>query len=211
MNIILESVFDKPGVCPIYDEPGVCPKCGQPMRALRLYSADTQSTSMGSTSTYRAGRWEKTTRVTTHYFNIQPRVLGFCEVCHHEEQDKRQTERGQNPASPVWWVVGAVLAAIGLAIIIRSMILNEHDVGALLSFGFAAFAIGLVLFFRRIGKYNRERKEYLRCRSGKRDFFEISESTVAVVLSQRQAGKAWLTEQQLKEIQAQNDPLGLGF
>ena len=209
MNILLDSVYDRSGVCPVYDEPGACPKCGSPMRAIRLYRADTRTYGLSSSKNYRAGRWVTTTTYATNYDNIQPCALGFCEACYREEQERLQAEQGRTPPSPAKWVAGAILAAVGTALIVRSILLNEHEVGPLLAFAFAAFAAGLYLFFKDIGSYRKKRQEHLRYKAGVRDYSPMSESAVASVLTARTPNTAYLTDQGLQELRAKSGPMGL--
>ena len=207
MKVLLDNICDPPMVCPVYDEPGICPKCGQRMRPVRLFHADTRTTTMGSTKTYYGGRWVTNTTYNTNYYNIQPCILGFCDACHRAEQDRDQAEKGQNPPSPVKWIAGILLTVYGIAFTVRSIILNEPDVNLLLASAFAALALGLYLFFKNIGKYRKERKNYLRYRAGERDFTTVADSSIATVLTLRIQNEAYLTAESLQELQKNDNPL----
>ena len=207
MKVLLDSVCDPPIVCPVYDEPGACPKCGQPMRPIRLFHADTRTAALSSSKDYRGGRWVTTTTYNTSYNNIQPCTLGFCDACHRAEQDSDQARKGQNPPSPVKWIAGVVLTVYGIAFTVRSIILNESEVNALLASAFAALALGLYLFFKNIGKYRKERKDHLRYKAGERDFTTVSESGIASMLTLKIPNEAYLTEEGLQELQKNSNPL----
>ena len=103
----------------------------------------------------------------------------------------------------------AILAAVGTTLIVRSILLNEHEVGPLLAFAFAAFAAGLYLFFKDIGSYRKKRQEHLRYKAGVRDYSPMSESAVASVLTARTPNTAYLTDQGLQELRAKSGPMGL--
>lgn len=206
MNIIIDSVYDRPGVCPVYDEPGVCPKCGQPMRAIRLYRADTQTLRDNPKQTYQGGRWVTTQQVSTQYSNIQPCALGFCDACYRAEQERLRVEKAQNPPSPSKWLPGAILAGVGLVVMLVRLIAFNEQKGLLLGLGLLAFMAGLYLFFQHIGKYSKQRKEYLRCKAGERDDSPMTASAIASVLTAR-TPNAYLTEESLGQLQKNNDPL----
>lgn len=210
MGILIESLMSTPGVCPVYDEPGKCPVCGRELRTMHLYSADTSQTFGPTTSQYYAGRTVKSTPVTTHYTNIRPCTACFCEPCYRNEAEGRYRKEHSRKPSPAAWIAGLVFAVIGAAIIIRSMILNEHEVGGLLFFGFVAFGAGLTVFFKRLSPYRKEMKEYLKCRSeGTASSLaagNLPDDLMASFMTGSVKGKKFMTEKELADLQKQNNP-----
>lgn len=208
MNDSSKKYIDDTNDSAVYDEPGICPKCGNPMRAVHLYCADTFTMNMGTTSNYYGGRWVKTTKYATSYSNIRPHLAGVCDVCVREEQERKQSKIGQTPPDPAKWIIGAILTVYGIVFIVRSIILNESEVGLLLASAFIAFIVGLWLFCKNIGKYSKARRLHLRYKAGGRDYTTVSASTAALILTIRHKDSKteYMTEEQLHELAKKQNP-----
>ena len=195
MNIICDSVVEKPGVCPVYDEAGICPSCGQAMREIKVYCADELVLKGDTVSTYYGGRTVCNTPLTVIQKNAQPFCVGFCDACYRAE---KETEKGNKEPSPAKWIAGAVFAVAGAAVIIRSMILNEHEVNTLLAIGFFAFALGLFGFFRELSVYRKDLKYCREMASDDQKSKPASDSLIVTALNaspeRKENGKVYLTE-----------------
>ena len=174
-----------------YDHPGVCPKCGNPMRSLELYHADT-SFSRGETVVDK-------TYYITRYMNIMPRTIGFCDTCCQREIEANAMVKPRTGG----WIKGLVitLIAIGGILAVSWSELEESTTNVLLGIALLLLIYGLYGFVTDLRKFRKQRQEYVQYKSGTNEpYSPWSAATIADALTKALNGEAYLTPEYVSKM-----------
>ena len=178
----------------VYDTPGTCPVCGAALRPVSLLRAEISYSQGQSTESYEGGRWVTKTPEYTHYDNLTPVVLGFCEACDKARWDAQEEAEAKKPKpSPVKMIASLALFALG--VFLTAMYQKvPFDAGLTLAAGIIMILFGFVLSVSKIGNYVLDLKKWKKNADGFREPYRPAEDeTVARLASDWENHIAYLT------------------
>lgn len=191
----------------VYDTPGTCPVCGATLRPVSLLRAEISFSQGQSTKSYEGGRWVTRTPEYTHYNNLTPVVLGFCESCDKAKWDKKEETKAQKPKpSPIKMIFSLALLVLGIFLIVMYRKL-PFDAGLTLAAGIAAVIFGFMLSSSKIVNYVLDLKEWKKYAGGFREsYIPNTDEFIAMPASDWEKHIAYLTplEAEKNRWKAQN-------
>ena len=203
----MNKIYDR-----VYDTTGTCPVCGANLRPVSLIRAEVSYSQGQSTKRYEGGRWVTRTPEYTHYENLTPVVLGFCESCDKARWDEKEELEARKPKpSPVKMIASLALLVLGILLTALYHKL-PLDAGLTLAAGIAAIIFGFMLSFSKVLNYVLDLKEWKKKAGGFREPYHApSDELVGTMASYWEKHIAYLTplEVEKKRLEEQDRIFGI--